>query len=68
MIYMYITKKTAFEMSQNDGFFFSLYSFKSTFLLTKSEKIEIKDAVQDKNKQKNAIFCHLLNMEWPVVR
>ena len=37
----------------------------------KSEKIEIKDAVQDqkkKKKKKKAIIFHLLNMERPVVR
>ena len=39
----------------------------------KSEKIEINDAVQDKNiknknKNKIAITFHLLNMERPVVR
>ena len=33
--------------------FFSLYSSKSTFLLMKSEKIEIKDAAQDKNNCNN---------------
>ena len=39
------------KSSQNDGFV-SLYSSKSTFLLMKSEKIEIKDAVEDKKKFK----------------
>ena len=46
--------------------FVLLHSSKSKFLLMKSEKIEIKDAVQD--KKKNAKIVHLLNMEQPVVR
>ena len=40
------------KSSLNYGFF-SLYLSKSTFLLIKSEKIEIKDAVLDKTKIKN---------------
>ena len=40
--------------------FVSLYSSKSTFLLMTSEQIEIKDAVQDNNKEK-AIIVDLKN-------
>ena len=48
--------KMMLKRSQNYNFC-SLYSSKSTFLLMKSEKIEIKDGVQD-NKNKNSPSQH----------
>ena len=62
-----LRRKMTLKISQNDGFFFTLF-IKIKNFVNEILKKKIKDAVQDKKNLKMQKKNHLFNMERPVVR